>query len=286
MENQKKCSLKNHNEIDAIFYCQECNIYMCNKCSHHHSELFENHNKYELGKGNINTSLCMEENHKSELKFYCKNHNKLCCGICITKIKGDGCGQHTDCEIYSIEKIADEKINNLKVNIKYLEDISFKIENSMKELKNIVIKMDENKEELKIKVSKIFTKLRNTLNEREEKLLLEIENKFNEFILEENIIKQAEKMPNKMKELLYKGKKIENELKNKNIKLNILINDCIEIENNIDNIKIIQQKIGKFNSRKIKVNVLQKDENEMNKIINNIKTYVQIIKEENEMFLY
>ena len=79
MENPKKCSLKKHFQIDAIIYCEECNIYMCNKCSNHHSELFENHNKYELEKGDINTSFCKEKNHRAELKFYCKNHNKLCC---------------------------------------------------------------------------------------------------------------------------------------------------------------------------------------------------------------
>ena len=284
MDYQKKCSQKKHNDIDALFYCQECNIYMCNKCSIHHSELFENHNKFEMGKEIINTSLCKEENHKSELKFYCKNHNKLCCGICITKIKGDGYGQHTDCQIYLIEKIVDEKLNNLKSNIKYLEDISLNIDNSMKELKNIAIKIEENKEELKIKVSKIFTKLRNAINEREDKLLMEIENKFNEFILEEKVMKQNEKMPNKIKELLYKGKKIENEFKNKDIKLSIFINDCIEIEKTIQNFKIIQQNIENCKSKKIKVNILPKDEKEINKIINNINTFGQIIKEENEIF--
>ena len=179
MNQQKKCSLKKHSEIDAIIYCQECNIYMCNKCFNLHSELFENHNKYELGKGNLNTQLCQEEGHRAELKFYCKNHNKLCCAICISKIKGEDYGQHTDCDVCLIEKISDEKINKLKDNIKYLEDISLIIEDSMNELKKIIIKIDKIKEELKIQVSKIFTKIRSALNEREDQLLLEIDNKFN-----------------------------------------------------------------------------------------------------------
>ncbi len=179
MNQQKKCSLKKHSEIDAIFYCQECNIYMCNKCLNHHSELFENHNKFELGKENINTYFCKEQNHRAELKFYCKNHNKLCCTACISKIKGEDYGQHTDCDVCLIQKISDEKINKLKDNIKYLEDISLIIEDSMNELKKIIIKIDERKEELKIQVSKIFTKIRSALNEREDQLLLEIDNKFN-----------------------------------------------------------------------------------------------------------
>ena len=33
MDNKnKKCSLVEHNENDAICFCQECKIYMCNKC--------------------------------------------------------------------------------------------------------------------------------------------------------------------------------------------------------------------------------------------------------------
>ena len=231
MNQQKKCSLKKHSEIDAIIYCQECNIYMCNKCLNYHSELFENHNKYELGKENINTYFCKEESHRAELKFYCKNHNKLCCTACISKIKGEDYGQHTDCEVCLIQKISDEKINKLKDNLKYLEDISLNIDNSIHELKKITDKIDENKEKLKNQVSKMFTKIRSALNEREDQLLLEIDNKFNEFIFDEKLIKQSEKIPNKIKEFLEKGKKIVNDLKNNNKKLNIVINDCIDIEN-------------------------------------------------------
>ena len=159
-----------------------------------HSDLFENHINFELGKQIINIGLCQEKEHKTEFKFYCKNHNKLCCAICISKIKGDEYGQHTDCEVYKIEEIADEKIKSLKDNIKYLEDISLNIENSMDELQKIINKIDENKEKLKIKISKIFTKLRNAINDRENELLLDIDNKFSEFIFDEKIIKQNEKL--------------------------------------------------------------------------------------------
>ena len=275
MNDQKKCSLKKHNEINAIFYCEQCNIYMCNKCNNHHSELHENHNKYEIGKENIGINLCRENGHKSEIKFYCKNHNKLCCGICITKIKGDGYGQHTDCEVYTMEKIADEKKNNLKDNIKYLEDISLNIDNIINEFKKIIIKIDENKEELKIKISKIFTKLRNAINNREDELLLDIDNKFNEFICDEKIIKQNEKLPNQIKEYLEKGKNIENEWKDNNKKINIFINDCINIENSIKIIKFTQQYIENFRDRNINVEFLTRGDND---IINNIKNFGVIWK--------
>ena len=82
-----------------------------------------------------------------------------------------------------------------------------KLDNSMEELKKIITKIDENKEELRIKVAKIFTKLRNALNDKEDQLLLEIDSKFNEFIFDQKILKQNGKMPNKIKEYLEKGKK-------------------------------------------------------------------------------
>ena len=40
MENIKqKCSSIEHDKIDAVFYCQECKVYLCNKCENFHSKL-------------------------------------------------------------------------------------------------------------------------------------------------------------------------------------------------------------------------------------------------------
>ena len=49
MENfRKKCSLKEHKNINAQIYCKKCEIFMCNKCEVHHSKLFENHQNFIL----------------------------------------------------------------------------------------------------------------------------------------------------------------------------------------------------------------------------------------------
>jgi hypothetical protein len=135
MEAQKKCSLKKHTDINAISYCQECNKYMCNKCENMHNELFEDHHIYKLNE-NINeifTGICKELNHKNELEFYCKNHNKLCCSYCISNIKEKGFGQHSECNVCLIDKIKEEKKGKLGENIKLLEDLSNKVENSFNE---------------------------------------------------------------------------------------------------------------------------------------------------------
>ena len=114
----------------------------------------------------------------------------------------------------------------------------------MVELNKIIEKIDEDKDNLKLKVTKIFTKLKNAINNREDEILADIDKKFNEFIFDEKILKQSEKLPVQVKEFIEKGKIIENEWKKDNKKLNILINKCINVENNINNIKIINENIA------------------------------------------
>ena len=262
---QKKCSMINHKEIDCISYCQECKIYMWNKCEKHHQELFINHHKYNLEKDI--TGLCNEQNHLDELIFFCKTHNKLCCSKCITKIKTKDKGQHTDCNVCLIEDIEKDKKNELKKNIKILEDLSIDLDKTINDLKEIYNKMNKDKEELKINIQQIFTKLRNELNNREDKLLLDIDKKYEELFFKEDIIKQSEKLPNKIKINLENGKLIDEQWNNK--KLNLLINDCLNIENNIKEIKYINENINKYNINiNIKFFISNKEVNELGQIIN------------------
>ena len=156
---KKKCSFKEHKEIDAISYCQECNIYMCNKCSSYHKGLLESHHQNNIDENlkNVFTGLCNVKNHNSfQLKYFCKGHNQLCCAACIAKNNEKGDGQHKDCEICIIENIKNEKKNKLKENIKCLEDLSINLENSKNELTSLFEKINKNKEELQTKIQKIY----------------------------------------------------------------------------------------------------------------------------------
>ena len=92
--------------------------------------------------------------------------------------------------------------------------------------------MNEKKEELKVKVQKIFTNIRNVINNREDELLLDIDKKFNDKSIEEEVFKEIEKLPNKIKVSLEKGKLLDNDWDNDD-KLYLSINNCINIENNI-----------------------------------------------------
>ena len=267
MEKHKKCSTKKHIDINAISFCLECNIFMCNKCANYHNEIFEQHHKYNSNENlnDIFTGICKEENHKNTLDFFCKNHNQLCCAACLSKIKEKGNGQHTDCNVCLIEEIKGEKENKLKENIKILEDFSNKIENSINELKKIFEKINENKEELKMKITKIFTQIRNVINEREDSILLEVENIFENLYFKEEIIRKGENLPNKIKISLEKGKSIEKEWNNNN--LNYIINDCINIEKNIADIIEINNNIEKCNLDETLIYFLPEKNNEINEFL-------------------
>lgn len=108
---KQKCSSKEHENNDAVFFCQECKIYICNKCEKYHSILFQNHHLLNLNKeiNNIFTGFCKEQNHFNKLDYYCKTHNILCCAACISKIKSKGNGEHTNCEVCNIEDIKEKK---------------------------------------------------------------------------------------------------------------------------------------------------------------------------------
>ena len=247
---------------------------MCHKCEKLHSELFSNHFAIKLGKDkNIDdlfTGLCKEENHSIELKYFCKTHNKLCCAECITKFKGKNHGQHTDCTICSIEDIKNEKMNKLNENIKILEELSTNLQESIKEIKIIFEKNEKKKEELKLEIQKVFTKIRTAINDREDELLLEIDKDFNELFLNENIIQDSEKLPNKIKISLDKGKSINNN--SENSKLNSLINDCLNIENNINDISKINQSMKKYKSSENNI-IFKVNENDNQKLFESIRAF-------------
>ena len=113
--------------------------YICNKCENIHSKLFINHKIYNLDKEikDIFTGICKEEGHLQKLYYFCKTHNNLCCAACLSKNKSKGNGQHSECDVYNIEDIRDEKISILKENIKLLEKLSITFQQSINEFKKI-----------------------------------------------------------------------------------------------------------------------------------------------------
>lgn len=89
------------------------------------------------------------------------------------------------------------------------------------------------------------------LNEREDKLLKIVDNSYNEIFSDRNVIEEAEKIPKKIKVYLEKGVLILNQWKDN--KLNYSIHCCIDIENNMKEIKKINDKIEKCKKQNIKI---------------------------------
>ena len=280
MENKRqKCFNKNHKEVNAISFCQICNVYMCNKCENFHSELCQNHILINLDKDNndIFTGFCKEKDHFDKLKYFCKNHNQLCCAACITKIKGEGNGQHTDCDICFVEDIKLSKKNQLKVNIKYLEDLSKTFQQSIDKLKNIYENINNNKEELKLNIQKIFTKIRSEINDREDKLLNEVDNAYNNIYFDENLLKKSEKITKQINSNLENSKIIDNDWEDKNKSLS-LIYDCINLENNIKYIIDINNNVTKYTSNNFSIQF----NSDIESLINEIKTFGKIINQNSD----
>jgi len=277
----KKCSLNEHKENDS--FCPECNIYMCTKCEKMHSGLFQNHHQYDLNNTNeIFIGLCKEKNHSLKLDYYFKDHNQLCCFASIAKIKYKGNGKHKDCKVCSLKKIKNKKKEKLEENIKNLENLSNKIEQTIKELKIMLEKIDKNKEELKTKIKETFAKMRNEINKREDELLLETDKLFEEMFLDEKTVKKNEKLTHEIKIYLERGKKV-NEYWNNKEKLSQNINDCINIENTIEKISNINDKIEFFKNKKNFEVKLKYNEEQFENYLKEMKKFGEICYDEENL---
>ena len=265
------CSAKDHQEIKSISFCQECRVYMCENCKKVHSDLY-NHHQIDLNDETqeIFIGICNEKNHNYKLEYFCKTHNKLVCLACIANIKKKGNGQHQNFKLCIIEDIKEDKKNKLNENFKTLESLYNSVKESLDKIKQNLEDINIKKEEMKIDIQKIFTKIRNEINNREDELLLKVDKKFDNLLLKENDLKNFEKLSEKIKISLNEKKLLDKEWKDEN--LISLINDCINIENNIKDIKKINDNLKKSNSKKIYSVDNSFQEEQINQFIKTIKT--------------
>ena len=128
---------------------------------------------------------------------------------------------------------------------------------------------------------KIMTKLRNTINEREDELYLELDSLFNNYSPTEKGLKDFEKIPNQIKDILNKKNDINKKLDDTFL-LNSYINDCINIENNLNQIQEKIKLIEQYNQNQdLKIHFFP-DEKNIKKIYNTLKSFGIIYKDENE----
>ena len=139
----------------------------------------------------------------------------------------------------------------------------------MNNLKKIIEKKEEEKEKSKLEIQNIFTKIRTALNDKEDKLLIEIDKKFQNVLINDEIIKESKNFFNKVKISIDKGNIIEKEW---NInQLSSMINGCINIENNINEINKINDIIKKYDSNDTKDIKFSISEIDINNVLSSIK---------------
>ena len=102
-----------------------------------------------------------------------------------------------------------------------------------------------------------------------------VDDKCKEIYGNDEIVKESEKLPNKIKSSLDKGKLIDNEW-NDNNKLIFNINICINIENSIKNLNLIDEKIKQSKSEQEKNNEFYMEQESYDNLIKIIKSFGEI----------
>ena len=142
-----------------------------------------------------------------------------------------------------IDKIKMEKEDNqtikekLKKNINSLEELSTNLQRTINELKNIYETIDENKQKLKLKIIKVFDTIRKAVNKREKEILLQIDKKCEDLFFGEDLIKESEKLPEKVKVSLERKNIPENEWNDKKQ----LVVEYLKAERNIREIQNLKK---------------------------------------------
>ena len=77
-------------------------------------------------------------------------------------------------------------------------------------------KIGNDKEQLKLDIQKIFTKIRSEINEREDKILNEVDEVYKNIYFDESLVKKREKISNQIKSNLEESKKIDNDWEDNN----------------------------------------------------------------------
>ena len=134
----------------------------------------------------------------------------------------------------------------------------------------MIEKTDKQKEELIVKIQKIFTQIRSAINEREDQLLLYVGKKFDRYCIKKDKIKEIEDLPKLIKSNIEKGNILKNDWKKKS--LSFLINDCTKIEENLNKINIINNRLTKINSANIHINFFPNDY-EVNHLVTSLKEF-------------
>ncbi|XP_045193082.2 uncharacterized protein LOC123549230 [Mercenaria mercenaria] len=123
--------------MEAIRYCMECKSHLCEQCLQDHNKfaaLRKHHtvdkseaaeHKGESDKSEGNTAIECGSHQGQYIDSYCKDHNEVCCSICIT-IKHRSC-KHTEKILKVANGIKESKeISDTKLSLEQFLDVANK----------------------------------------------------------------------------------------------------------------------------------------------------------------
>lgn len=243
---QKECFLCNKKiDIEEIYFCSSCNIFMCKKCLN--DKHMKEKNDHPTIKFNLINTCCYI--HKKENIYYCKNCFENICENCLNS------SSHKNHDM--------TKLSDILIDDKYLKEINDEINNEEKSLKTISNKFEHymdfiqekfdeyihlRKEEIQLKKNILNTYEKNKNNYNAINNVRKI--KFNYYKINAN--KELEQAENKNLNKLKSFKRLLNELilyeetkykqKNKQQEVDPKLD---EINENIDNINSFIKKSSK-----------------------------------------
>ena len=121
----------------------------------------------------------------------------------------------------------------------------------LKDIRTFYEHINPIKEDIIMNIKNIFHNFRILLDNREKELLYEVEEVYSKNFFSDNFLKESNKFPTKIKYNIDKGKNVLDkwEEAEEKGKINLLINDCINIERNIKELNDIKDKIASLNSK-------------------------------------
>jgi len=132
-----QCNYKENHEAESILYCFQCSKYICKDCLNIHNMSAIGKKHTTIKQKFANQYYCPKEGHEEYiLDRYCMKCNIYLCSKCKCS--------HKDSDIIDLDNNTDDKIDEIKENIKKCENIIKEEENRCKEfISNMKKKIDE-----------------------------------------------------------------------------------------------------------------------------------------------
>ena len=150
-ESKQQRNLCNQHQNDAVKYCKDCELWLCNECITIHEVFNKSHSLSEKG---VPLKLKCKMHNNEFTQFYCLQCNEEVCPFCLTKTGKHS--EHKTIKFEKLEKLGEEILSRLKFKnyeecLKNLENIREKnIKEKNKKIEDFQIQIQNLIEKIKI----------------------------------------------------------------------------------------------------------------------------------------